>query len=342
MIYKFQVEVITPLVIAGADNRNPDLKAEGLRPPSLRGAMRFWFRAMMGGIVGGTKSYNPLRNLEMRLFGTTNQASTFWIRTYFINTPQINTACLRMNDPTPIQRGQRSLRAERQAFIPPAQSKPQFEVELHFYQESAVPLVLGALWLMAMLGGLGSRVRRGFGSLAFIPEDEQTKRIFQDLELNFSCSGESFQEIKNALQNQLMKVRKYFADYATHTTALSSAGSPAKFPVLAKTQAKLWLVKPKGRFWSKWFEAMDDLRERIYRAYRKSEKLREIGSAQPRQASPLLIQIKRTINHTYFGILLVFDEQGNKRQYLGMGWEKFTKFLEKLKNYYELQEVELP
>ena len=41
-----ELEAVTPLWIGGADAR-----AE-LRPPSVRGCMRFWFRALAGGVMG--------------------------------------------------------------------------------------------------------------------------------------------------------------------------------------------------------------------------------------------------------------------------------------------------
>ncbi|OPX29474.1 MAG: type III-B CRISPR module RAMP protein Cmr1 [Candidatus Omnitrophica bacterium 4484_171] len=39
----FECETITPMFLAGADGRTPEL-----RPPSIKGAMRFWWRAMNG------------------------------------------------------------------------------------------------------------------------------------------------------------------------------------------------------------------------------------------------------------------------------------------------------
>ncbi len=41
-----QLEAVTPLWIGGAS-----LQAE-LRPPSVRGCLRFWFRALAGGLMG--------------------------------------------------------------------------------------------------------------------------------------------------------------------------------------------------------------------------------------------------------------------------------------------------
>ena len=44
----FKLQVVTPLFLSGANQQVAEL-----RPPSIRGALRFWFRAMMGGVVGG-------------------------------------------------------------------------------------------------------------------------------------------------------------------------------------------------------------------------------------------------------------------------------------------------
>lgn len=58
----FECEVITPMFLSGADGRTPEL-----RPPSIKGAMRFWWRAINGHL--------PLKNLkekESEIFGTSN------------------------------------------------------------------------------------------------------------------------------------------------------------------------------------------------------------------------------------------------------------------------------
>ncbi|MFQ3675622.1 MAG: type III-B CRISPR module RAMP protein Cmr1 [Endomicrobiia bacterium] len=40
---KFECEVITPMFLCGADGRTAEL-----RPPSIKGLMRFWWRALKG------------------------------------------------------------------------------------------------------------------------------------------------------------------------------------------------------------------------------------------------------------------------------------------------------
>lgn len=54
---KVDFEIQAPLFSAGSDP-NAELRREGIRPPSIRWVLRFWFRAVMGediatGRVGG-------------------------------------------------------------------------------------------------------------------------------------------------------------------------------------------------------------------------------------------------------------------------------------------------
>jgi CRISPR-associated protein Cmr1 len=68
----FHCETITPMFLAGADEQTPEL-----RPPSIKGAMRFWWRAMNGDLVtkseNGEWDYTRLKYEEAKLFGKANE-----------------------------------------------------------------------------------------------------------------------------------------------------------------------------------------------------------------------------------------------------------------------------
>ncbi|HMF36951.1 MAG TPA: type III-B CRISPR module RAMP protein Cmr1, partial [Isosphaeraceae bacterium] len=69
-----ELEAVTPLWIGGAS------KQAELRPPSVRGYMRFWFRALAGGLLG-----EELRNVweaERAVFGNTTRASSVVVRLF--------------------------------------------------------------------------------------------------------------------------------------------------------------------------------------------------------------------------------------------------------------------
>ena len=61
----FECEVITPMFLAGADGQTPEL-----RPPSIKGAMRFWWRA-----VNGHLQLKDLKEKEAEIFGDQNRRS---------------------------------------------------------------------------------------------------------------------------------------------------------------------------------------------------------------------------------------------------------------------------
>lgn len=72
---KATLETVTPLFLGGADPRG----APELRAASVRGALRFWLRALLGGIIGDDK-LNDLRKAESAVFGSTEGASPVVVR----------------------------------------------------------------------------------------------------------------------------------------------------------------------------------------------------------------------------------------------------------------------
>jgi CRISPR-associated protein Cmr1 len=65
------LETITPLFLTGADPRGePELRAA-----SIRGALRFWLRALLGGVIGD-KDLDALRKAEPAVFGSTDTGAS--------------------------------------------------------------------------------------------------------------------------------------------------------------------------------------------------------------------------------------------------------------------------
>ncbi len=60
---EFELETITPMFMGGADPRQSELRA-----PSIKGAMRFWWRAMNGHL-----SLNELIKQEAEIFGDSGE-----------------------------------------------------------------------------------------------------------------------------------------------------------------------------------------------------------------------------------------------------------------------------
>ncbi len=145
----FTCETITPMFLAGADGSTPEL-----RPPSIKGALRFWWRAMHGHL-----DLKTLKEKETEIFGgidgDTGGRSKVIVRIVSTSLKTISTysTCLVPHKPN----------MKANAFIP----KQTFDVALRLTSEKEMSLVqLQSLFeLVCILGGLGKRVRRGMGSM---------------------------------------------------------------------------------------------------------------------------------------------------------------------------------
>ncbi|MDW8002553.1 MAG: type III-B CRISPR module RAMP protein Cmr1, partial [Deltaproteobacteria bacterium] len=68
------LETVSPAFLAGSSPRSlPEIRA-----PSFRGVMRFWLRALLGGVVGDNPKEIFMR--ESAVFGSTEHASPITIR----------------------------------------------------------------------------------------------------------------------------------------------------------------------------------------------------------------------------------------------------------------------
>src|SRR2546430_13713131 len=89
----FTLQAITELFMAGNEQRevpippNPEGVKFGweysaeLRAPAFRGLMRYWLRAVLGGIVGTDEAgLADIINTEKTIFGTTDKSSVIRLR----------------------------------------------------------------------------------------------------------------------------------------------------------------------------------------------------------------------------------------------------------------------
>ncbi len=176
------LEAVSPLFIGGADPRG-DPGPECLRAPSLRGALRYWLRAVVSADDPGR-----LREAEAELFGSANHPSPLGLRVESMGPPRIKTwgQIKAMGEPMTQQRpgpgarppvsglgylGDVALRktreeSERRAIA----AGSRFRVVLRWRAAGAasdgdLARLAATLWLFGRLGGLGTRARRGFGAL---------------------------------------------------------------------------------------------------------------------------------------------------------------------------------
>ncbi|MBT1247060.1 MULTISPECIES: type III-B CRISPR module RAMP protein Cmr1 [unclassified Thermosipho (in: thermotogales)] len=146
----FKCMVVTPMLCYGAD------KKYGLeiRAQSLKGVMRFWWRALNGHL-----SIDTLRKKEANIFGGVGKddgKSKFSIKIVGVNGKTEYEYVL-----------PHKKTFKRKAFIP---YETSFNVEMKFWKkdEELVTTIKDLFILISILGGVGRRTRRGFGSFKII------------------------------------------------------------------------------------------------------------------------------------------------------------------------------
>lgn len=175
-------EVVTPLFLGGAD---PASTVE-LRPPSIKGALRFWWRALAWSHHNG--DLDAIQKEEQKIFGAAGQEGTasngatgqasFILRILPIKGLKIISKddVLRDGASATVGPGMRyfgyglmaAFGQNQGQLARPCLSAPfQFSIELvsrHPFADS----LIDALKVMGLLGALGSRSRRGYGSLSLL------------------------------------------------------------------------------------------------------------------------------------------------------------------------------
>jgi len=156
----FQCETITPMFMSGADGSSPELRA-----PSIKGAIRFWWRAMHGNL-----DLEDLKNREAKIFGGSGEKegkSNVIIKI----TKYLEYDGKYVNYPTPHNK-----RFDQPAFRP----SKEFKIILFLKRKIefddvrfGIEQLKSLFRLISILGGLGRRSRRGFGSFKITEINEE-------------------------------------------------------------------------------------------------------------------------------------------------------------------------
>jgi len=175
----FTCEVVTPMFLAGADGKTPEL-----RPPSIKGAMRFWWRAM-----NGNMGIEKLREEEAKIFGGGGEEakrSSFHLRVLTGIRKMAKQGC----QPLPHHTGGNNCIACnannnwcKKSFEFQSITGDNFDVKI-----SGVDLgmIENLFVLTCVFGGFGKRSRRGFGSVKIIKRNDVDFSMPNDLESIYS------------------------------------------------------------------------------------------------------------------------------------------------------------
>jgi CRISPR-associated protein Cmr1 len=175
--------VVTPLFLGGADPRD---HAE-LREPSIKAALRFWWRAIKWAHVrtqaaDDNQAIDELRKQEAVLFGSAAKGygqGSFQLRIQRSTAPKYLKSSVVYNDVAPQGTNRPGARylgygamvpaGERAGQLTRAVIEKSQEFTLELRACKIVPSeVIDALKLLGLLGGVGSKARKGYGSLVLI------------------------------------------------------------------------------------------------------------------------------------------------------------------------------
>jgi len=180
-------KIITPMFIGDA---NQELTS--LRPPSIKGALRFWWRALNWGRYFKSDIAQALRDLheqEGKLFGQAARDGVDGGQARFLLQVSEQPKLIRETDWPKNQTGSGYLgyglmkdhtQAHREGF----KENTKFSLSLIFKPKTSqadIDSIKETLEVWGLLGGLGARSRRGFGSISdssnHLDEAEYIKKI---------------------------------------------------------------------------------------------------------------------------------------------------------------------
>ena len=175
----FKCETITPMFLAGADGSTAEL-----RPPSIKGLLRFWWRA-----VQGNTDIGVLKEKETEIFGgvgKNGRKSKFNIRIEsdfeptWQELPKHTTMVSVKGKSIPINimdylafgPVQRDKQLKKNVLTRPYFSpESKFSVHFNFTNPELIGLIKDVFHISAAFGGLGAKTRNGFGCFKILSDD---------------------------------------------------------------------------------------------------------------------------------------------------------------------------
>ncbi|MBO0792121.1 MAG: type III-B CRISPR module RAMP protein Cmr1 [Ktedonobacteraceae bacterium] len=314
----FTLRTLTPLFLAGADQTTAELRA-----PSFRGLMRYWQRALVGGLIGTTShDIETVKTVETAVFGATDTGSAVSIKV-----SAISSGPKEFTEQTSVRMGgtrratgkgyllwsmAKSGRADRgnlkpaRWYFPPGTS---FQVTLSARDQNAMRFkqAITAFWLLAHLGGVGSRSRRCAGSLAVQAVQGDTGN------LSFNVS-KNIQALKLQIEQGIREAKKVIQEVCQLE---QRSVKQAQFDILTQGLCRIWILQDEQP-WSSAEMAMQRLGENLqsYRSHIAIERRKIFGLPLPpiinkRRASPLLLRVAELQDNKYVGIAVLFKTTGS-------------------------------
>ena len=309
----FQLETVTPLFLSGADQAIAEL-----RPPAFRGALRYWFRAIVGAYCWNNIA--QLKNIESSLLGDAGESggSKIIVRLKQVPDPLPFNSVRFNQDQDPglsylwfsmKRSGGRNSKPARQAigvenplkFSLSFSTRPNPTKSLKQQQKDLL-IAANCFWLTVNLGGFGSRERRGAGSLRV------TQIQCQDIDENelpkFRMNYKEDAVLK-FLRGELSKARRNcYQLLGFDTENLPTIDQLPDLEICGKYTSRIYLLKEP---YTSWQEVLEDIGVK-YKNYRQNlglEKRAIFGlplkdfDMESRRPSPLRIKVIRSLDRYY-------------------------------------------
>jgi CRISPR-associated protein Cmr1 len=237
---ELKVETVTPMFLGGADQQ-PEF-----RPASLRGALRFWLRAALGGVLGD-QYLDDLHRREALVFGEAERGSAIVLRTpdpprtgivQELNQQGIGYLWFSMKGRGQGPRQAISAGAAWRVFLQQRGSNPQL-----------ISRAAESFWLLAQLGSLGARSRRGAGSIQIKQEMNWPTDVPSPI-----VAATTPDALQTELAAGLRVIRNNLAQWMGATPAAVIMDS--EYNVLHPNCCKIWVVNKTFRHWRDGLEAV--------------------------------------------------------------------------------------
>jgi CRISPR-associated protein Cmr1 len=201
-----KLKTVTPLFLGGAD---PNVAAE-LRAPSIKGALRFWYRAI-----------DPeFRQHENAIFGSTATGqSSFMLR---VKTTLSNSEIKQWNKKDYTNKENEKKGVVYLGFSLDMRPNMKWyivankEIILEFLlpkkaSDRCRKALLASVWLLGHFGGLGSRSRRGFGTVAIVSISNNTCNTWPEIsEIMPAKKLTTIQEYAQYMEKSVGQLKQWF------------------------------------------------------------------------------------------------------------------------------------
>lgn len=187
-----------------------DTSVAELRPPSIKGAMRFWWRAIHGNL-----NLTQLKEQESRLFGGAGYGNS--VRSSF--RIKLQNKYLKTKEADPLPHKPKNRDGLPKFTVKGYQENQGFTIELIGHEVENVRRIFE---LTTILGGFGQRSRRGFGSVQIENQENITVEYIQALIQQINQNYDTKSSIDYPYLKEI-KIGRDYSDIDTLIRTISSA-----------------------------------------------------------------------------------------------------------------------